>query len=161
MEETPVTITSGDSLDLGSCNGCDRHITPDGGVPHRVWSFRFAHGPEARLCDGCLTTMGAAMRRVTDAAPPRRPRDMRHHDPLRFAITDGLWDRLEEEGVNGDISDGFWNWYGDAIEKPALTLICEVDGHHPVPDQCDRREHDYCAICTTPMPGAAGREERT
>lgn len=81
----------------------------------------------------------------------------RDHDALRFAVTDYLWDRLEAEGVLANISDGFWDWYDETIEKPVLALICEVDGHDAVADQCNKPDHDYCAICNISMPGQAPR----
>jgi hypothetical protein len=38
-------------------------------------------------------------------------------------------------------------------------LACALLGHAPIPDQCDKPEHDYCAYCSKQMPGAAHKPE--
>lgn len=76
-------------------------------------------------------------------------------NPLRFAVTDYVWDQLQAEGVLDDISDEFWTWWEEAVEKPVMALICEVDGHEPMADQCNKPEHDHCGICHMPMRGQA------
>lgn len=73
---------------------------------------------------------------------------------LRFAVTDYVWDKLKEEGVLSNISDDFWDWFDEVIEKPLMRLICDVEGHSPTRDMCGKPEHDYCAICQLSMPGA-------
>lgn len=79
------------------------------------------------------------------------------HDALRWAVTDHIFDRLEAEGIDPFkvLSDEFWDWWDETIEKPVLALVCEVDGHSPTRDHCGRPEHDHCAVCMTPMPGSA------
>lgn len=75
------------------------------------------------------------------------------HDALRFAVTDYIWDKIADDGT--ELTDEFWDWYADNIEQPLLELICEVDGHDPYADMCNKPEHDHCGICMTPMPGQA------
>lgn len=75
------------------------------------------------------------------------------HDALRWAVTDFVWDKVADDGH--ELSDEFWDWFVDNIEQPVLELICEVDGHDPGPDQCNKPEHDHCGICMMPMPGEA------
>jgi hypothetical protein len=41
----------------------------------------------------------------------------------------------------------------DALHRAA----CLVLGHVPIPDQCNKPEHDGCAYCHKAMPGAARR----
>lgn len=37
-------------------------------------------------------------------------------------------------------------------------LLCLVDDHEPIADQCNKPEHDHCAWCGKLMPGASRRE---
>lgn len=82
------------------------------------------------------------------------------HDALRFAVTDDVWDQLKAEGVLRHVSDEFWEWWDEKVEKPLLALICEADGHEPSADQCNIPDHDLCMICMKSMPGQAPRPIR-
>jgi hypothetical protein len=55
-----IGITTGDSKEVGSCNGCLRFMTPEGPRQHKVYIIDFHKFPDAttgikiRLCNDCL-----------------------------------------------------------------------------------------------------------
>jgi hypothetical protein len=47
--------------------------------------------------------------------------------------------------------DGYPYWVSDPGDKVA----CWILGHVPIPDQCCKPDHDFCAYCGKSMPGKA------
>lgn len=69
-------------------------------------------------------------------------------------LTDGQWDRLSSRGVPTE----HWRWeFGDRLQTAGCWVLCQGFGHKPVPDQCDKPEHDFCVYCMKPMPHLADR----
>lgn len=99
--------------------------------------------------EGTITVSISSADRIKEM--PYNPK----HNQLRFAVQDYILDMLEAEGVMDQLSDNFWEWWDEAIERPVVELICEIDGHEPVADYSNKPEYDYCAICNMPMPGQA------
>jgi len=76
---------------------------------------------------------------VNAARPRWEPR-------VRFWLTDGQYD--------SDGSDWHVTWHG-WIEDAGKWLLCRAFGHLPIPDQCGKPEHDYCACCLRATPRQA------
>jgi hypothetical protein len=45
-----------------------------------------------------------------------------------------------------------WPWW---LEDPWRKMCCVFLGHEPIPDQCGKPEHDFCAWCMKSLPGRA------
>jgi hypothetical protein len=85
---------------------------------------------------------------------------VRMNDDRRARINHWLSDDQYEWWVKrGPWSDRFVEAQFWLIEKPARWVLCQLFGHEPIPDQCGRREHDYCVWCGRRMPGAAPRQD--
>lgn len=57
----------------------------------------------------------------------------------------------------------FWVWNGKPdkifayLEGPVGWTCCKIWGHEPVPDQCDKPEHDFCSWCMKSTPFQANK----
>lgn len=69
-------------------------------------------------------------------------------------LTDGQYDLLQKWKVKDD--NWVW-WIGDRVQTAGCWVLCHTFGHKPVPDQCNKPEHDFCVFCNKPMPFLADR----
>ena len=58
------------------------------------------------------------------------------------------------------ISNDAPDWISDHFEYPVNRIFCFFLGHIPMPDQCNRPEHDLCAHCGKLMPFAYYQYEK-
>lgn len=73
---------------------------------------------------------------------------------LRFWLADDQYDRL----MSDDVPDTDWRWTARGwLEAAGLRVLCLTFGHHPVPDQCNLPEHDFCVCCMKATPNRAVR----
>lgn len=84
-------------------------------------------------------------------------------EKVRFWLTDTLYERVEKamgainkgalaasHAVERRIENG-----AEHAETAGLWVLCQVYGHKPIADQCNKPEHDFCVYCSKPMPNSA------
>jgi hypothetical protein len=69
---------------------------------------------------------------------------------LWLDVVDRMYDVLGLE----NLTDEQTNWLVDHIEVPVRALVCQLEGHKVVDDQCGIPEHRYCLICGDRQPNA-------
>ena len=62
-------------------------------------------------------------------------------------VPDRLYNRWDGKVPDWLLYSGWADWWWRAV--------CLIWSHSPICDQCNLPEHDYCAWCGKPMPGAA------
>lgn len=72
----------------------------------------------------------------------------------RWASTLWLW--LTDGQYDAAGSDWHYMWRG-WLETPGVKALCFTFGHKPIPDQCNKPEHDLCVFCNKLMPYKAER----
>jgi LmbE family N-acetylglucosaminyl deacetylase len=70
---------------------------------------------------------------------------------LWLDVVDTMYDRLGLDGMDDVLLD----WLIEHIEEPVRALICEVQGHTVIDDQCGRPDHRYCVVCLRKTPHEA------
>jgi hypothetical protein len=63
-------------------------------------------------------------------------------EALRVFLSDTVFD--DEYEYPDDGSD---DALLDEIALAVNTILCNAYGHDIIPDQCDKREHDFCVYC--------------
>lgn len=61
-----------------------------------------------------------------------------------------LWD--DDAGEYHWRTEPVVEWLDQHVMDRLQKLTCRIFGHEPIPDQCNKPEHEHCAWCRRPLP---------